>query len=279
MSVAKDLRTREDYLRFLEMRMAATTDEAEREILRSGINNAAAYDRSISPLGTLARVVEACDAIISGDAAGLARDLKQQENVLRSGRTPINSRTIDAYIRLRHFADQRARIPSEWVGPRDATIRRTEDLKKYVDARRDALASKARPSAGSRARRIEEIVGSLTSPEARQDLRFTLEQGYVAQRQLTLLRKAIETNFPAVDLNAVVNGQASAAPNTLALDEAARRTLTQLAAKLQDHQHLRHFGLVNDGKRIKLAQPPGTQLIEKAELEALMSLLKTAATS
>jgi hypothetical protein len=276
MSEAKDLRTREDYLRFLEARVAATSDEAEREILRSGIDNAAAYERSISPLGTLARVVEACDAIHSGDAASLARSLKQREDVLRPGRTPINSRTVDAYIRLRELADQRARTRSEWVGPRDATIRRTEDLKKYVDARRDAIASKVRPSPGSRARRVEEILGRLESPEDRQDLRFTLEQGYVAQRQLTLLRKAIETNFPAVDLNAVASGQGSPAPSALALDEAARRALAQLAAKLQDPQHLRHFGLTNDGRRIKLSQPPGTQLIEKAELETLMSLLKSA---
>jgi hypothetical protein len=279
MSVCDGGRTREEYLAFFDRRVRATSDEAEREILQSAIANAAAYERSISPLGTLARVVEACDAIISGDAATLAQGLRQHTDSLRLGRTPLNSRTIDAYIRLREIVDRRAKVPSEWTGPRDSTIRRTDDLRKYVDVRRDAMTSKPRPSSGSRARRVEEVVGGIASPEARQDLRFTLEQGYVAQRQLAILKKAIETNFPAIDLGALVSGQGSSQPAPKSLDEPARRALAQLAAKLEDQQHLRHFGLVNDGKRIKLAQPPGTQLIEKAELEALMLLLKSAATS
>lgn len=278
MSSNDGLRNREDYLAYLDARITATKDEAEREILMSLVSNAAAHDRSLSPLASLARVVEACDAIISGDAATLAQSLDLHTDFLRPVRTPLNSRTIDAYIRLREIVDRRASRPTEWLGPRDATIRRTE-LKKYVDTRRDGMAAKPRPSSGSRARRVEEIVGSLSSPEARQDLRFTLEQGYVAQRELKLLKKALETTSSGVDLSSLFAGRSAAAPAALTMDEPARRALAQLAAKLQDPQHLRHFGLTNDGRRIKLAQAPGTQMIEKAELEALMSLLKTATTS
>jgi hypothetical protein len=262
----------------LDARVTATKDEAEREILKSLVSNAAAHDKSLSPLASLARVVEACDAIISGEAAALAQSLDLHTNFLRPARTPLNSRTIDAYIRLREVVDRRASRLSEWLGPRDATIRRTE-LKKYVDTRRDAMAAKPRPSSGSRARRVEEVVGSLTSPEARQDLRFTLEMGYVAQRELKLLKKALETTSPGVDLSALITGRSAAEPAAFALDETSRRALAQLAAKLEDPEHLRHFGLINDGRRIKLAHPPGTQMIEKVELEAMMSLLKTAATS
>lgn len=274
-------RSREAYLAFLSDRIEQTTDEAEKEVLRSCADNAAAYDRSLSPLATLARLVEACDAIASGEAAALAQSLGMETDRLRLGRTPLNSRTVDAYVRLRQADDQKNRRPSEWTGPRDATLRRPGDLRRYLEARRDALASKPRPSAGSRARRLEEIVGSLPSPETRQDMRFALEQGYTAQRELALLRKALETNFPGVNL-ANLSGQKGQPDERNAqweLSQEVRRALAQLLRKLQDESHLRHFGLTCDGHRLKLSHPPGTQFIEKPEFQALMSLLKQAATS
>jgi hypothetical protein len=210
----------------------------------------------------------------------LAAELNFERNRLRPGRTPLNPQSIDAYVRLRQLADSRARKVSDWSGPRRETITRTK-LREYVRVRQDAQRAKPRPSRGSRTRRVEEIIGSVPSPEARQDLRFALEEGRVAARKLALLSKAIETNFPAVRLDELLRPTrpSEAAPHdeTAPLSpEKERQILARIRRKLQDQAHLRHFGLVFDGSRLKLSAPPATPFLDKEELSQLLELLARA---
>lgn len=262
--------SREAYLSYLEARVKSCFDDAERRVLESCIEAAAAFDRSTSTLGTLARLVRACDAIVSGEAAVLAAEMRFETHRLRPGRTPLTAQNVDAYVRLRALVDKRARRATSWTGPRRETIART--WRHYMDVRQDAYLAKPRPSPGSRARRVEEIIGSINSPEARQDLRSALEQGRIAERKLALLRKGIETNFPNVNLDALMQTEPRDAP-TAKPQASDRKILALVRRKLQDPAHLRHFGLQFDGQRIKLSAPPGTPLLDKEEWSALNEIL------
>lgn len=271
--------TRTAYIAYLDGRLSICADEAEKAILRSCIDEAAAFDRSASPLGTLARLVRACDAIESGEASALAAEFKFETHRLRPGRTPLNPQTVDSYVRLRELADRRAGKKSDWSGPRRETIVRSR-LRQYMTVRQDAQQAKPRPSRGSRARRVEEIIGSIPSPEARQDLRFTLEEGRVAAKKLTLLRKAIETNFPAVRVDELLRPAPpkETAPRGQTSSERECQILARIRRKLQDQDHLRHFGLTFDGSRLKLSVPPATPFLDKEEFEVMLLLLNRAIT-
>lgn len=268
-------RSREDYVQFLQSKIEASTG-APRAALEAAMIDAANHDLTISPLATLSRVVEACDAIENGEAADLARKLKLHEGILRPTRTPINANTVAAYVRLRFERDQHARIESEWTGPRRETLSRPGHLKNYVQARRDALRAVRPSSVGSRVKRAHELIDFLPTVEDRQDMRQQLAEGYKAQRELALLKKAIEQNFPEISLNQLLRPRdkvpASRIENASAISDEDRSALAQLRTKLTDNDRLRHFGLENDGVRLKTLVTR-TQFIEKAEYKALFSLI------
>lgn len=270
-------RSRADYVCFLERAVELTQHATIRVVLESAVLEASAYDRTISPLASLARLVEACDAVENGEAAALARELGQEERRLRPGRTPLNSQTVDAYIRLRSARDQRDRRTSEWIGPRDATLRRPGLLKKYLDARREAAGANQRSIQSSRARRAEELIAALPTAEDRQEMRFLLEKGLIAQRELALLKKAIETNFPAVKLGSLLGRPSpdQTPHETFVLSDDERRALALLRNKLQDNEQLRHFGMVTDGHRLKVIHG-GAHFLSKNELSTLMDLFQLA---
>lgn len=269
-------RTRAEYLAYLNDRLAQISEPGLRSNLENAIAAAGAFDRSDSPLGTLARLVEACDAIESGDAALLAKRLQLSESTFRPGRRVLNSKTIDAYVQLRKADDARARRPSEWNGPRSETIRRDANLKGYLNARKDALVATSKPRAGSRLRRVEEIVGGISNPEDRQDLRFVLDNGIKAQRELDLLRRGIEQNFPTVVLEELLRPKKKLAEpdNKSSLSAAYRQVAAQLRRKLGDNDHLRQFGLVNDNGRLKTFS--GAHFLSRDELDVLTQLLSSA---
>ena len=270
-------RAREEYLAFLREKISESSDEAVRAVLEAAMQEATAYDRSLSPLASLSRLVEACDAIESGEAAVLARKIGKLESRLRAGRTPLNSRTVDAYIRLRAELDIRSKRPTEWTGPRDETLRRPGYLKRYLESRQDALRAKARPTPSSNLKRLEELVAALPTPEDRQDLRFALEKGFAAQRELRLLKKAIETNFPPISLDQLMGQSpvALASNPAIQVNDEHRKSLALLRSKIQDNDELRHFGLINDGVRLK-TQHTGAHFLSKEEYEALLTLLQSA---
>ena len=270
-------RTREQYKNFLESRIASTEDETVRLALEASVATADGYDRSISPLASLARLVEACDAIESGEAASLAQQLGKPSSAFRRSGSPLNGSAVEAYVRLRSAQDQAQKRSSEWGGPRRETIARSEYLAKYLVARQDAATAKPRPGPGSRARRLEEIVGSLSRAEDRQDLRFALEKGSVAQRELAILRKSIETNFPAVSIDQLLGKISKPQPSATFADlsENQRQALAKLKNKLKDNEQLRHFGMATDGRRVKIMHN-GAHFLEKAEYDALMTLLDEA---
>ena len=94
----------------------------------------------------------------------------------------------------------------------------------------------------------------------------------MARRELVLLKKAIETNFPGVDLDELAGRSAQRPQQPTSPSDDQRRSLASLRNKLQDNEQLRHFGLATDGRRIK-AIHTGGHLMSKDEYEALIRLL------
>ncbi len=270
-------RTRIDYLNFLRDHEKAATDARLTAVLQQSVDEANAFERNLSPLASLARLVEACDAIESGEAAALARRLRSHEEKLRPGRHRVTSPAIDAYIRLRELQDQRKGVlETEWTGPREETIRRTPYLNRYFRARQEARDSKPKPSSTSKSRRIEEIIGGIPTPEGKQDMRFFIDEGLVAQKKLRILQKAIELHLPGLDIDELLSNPV---PRVESKDKREcngddRQDLVRLRNKLQDSDALRHFGLTNDGSRVKTLHT-GAHFIDKSEYAALMRILNS----
>lgn len=271
------MRTRDEHESWLSRRIAEAQDQHVAAVLASAFESARAYERSAVPLGTLARLIEACDEILSGRAGALAEREKIETEHLLPGRTPLNSVTIASYVRLRARLDRKANLDSEWTGPADATVRRSDGLRPVVQALRDAELVVRRKPVGSRSRRIEEIIGSIEPIEARQEMRFELERGRRAEKQLQILQKGLSKQ--GVDLSSLLT---EAQPSASAwsgpvsghrVNDDQSQTLAQLRALLLDNDQLRQFELVNDGSRIKLNRSPSTALFSKTMLSALLELI------
>jgi len=268
---------RETTISWLNMQLGAARDPAEHRALENAIATASGFTDSDSPLFTLARTVEACDRILSGDAGAVAEREKLETQRLLPGRTPLNTVTIAAYVRLRRQLEVRVGAKPEWTGPADATIRRTPTLKDYVDARRAAHQSSncaKRPKTLS----LQEMIGRIEPIELRQEIRFALDKGTQARRELDLIRKGLAGN--GVDLSPLLDkdadngsqpGQGAAASSTLSDEE--RQHLAQIAALFQDNEQLRPFELMHDGNRLKLSRPPSTALLSKARFDALLKAI------
>lgn len=264
-------RDREGLEAWLTMRIQESERSAEKAALEAAYSLAAAYKRSLGPLGTLARLLEACDAIVSGDAGALAEAEKLETQYLLPGRTPLNNMTVAAYVRLRRHVERRREEEGKWNGPAGKTIQRTYAYRRYLVTRQELQQIRRRPSQGSKQRRIEEILGSIEPIEARQDLRFELDKGITATRQLAVLTRGLaDAGIDLTPLSAAFeSGDMNArkrSPNAARLEPGEAQQLAQVAALLQDNDQLRNFELMNDGFRIKLNRPPATTLLNKQQL-------------
>lgn len=271
------MRSRHEHESWLSRRIAESQDERVTAVLASALESARAFERSAVPLGTLARLVEACDEILSGRAGALAEPEQIETEHLLPGRTPLNSVTIGSYVRLRARLDRKVNRDSEWTGPADATVRRSETLRPVVQALRDAELVVRRKPVGSRSRRIEEIIGAIEPIEARQEMRFELERGRRAEKQLQILQKGLANR--GVDLSSLLTGAeptASGSVNPVSgnrTNDEEAQMLAQFRVLLLDNDQLRQFELINDGSRIKLNRSPSTALFSKKLLDALLALL------
>lgn len=273
----EDLRI--DCLAYLNAQLEGTHNEFVHTALSSAIAEANAYDRA-APLLTLRRTVEACNAIERGEATELARALRLHEQKFRTGRSALNSQTVAAYVHLRHAADARKGIlNSEWTGPRAETLRRPGPAHTYLTAAQDAQIAKMRPRPTSRQKRLEEIIAKLPATEDQQELRFEVQQRALAERKLTLLSKAIQTRIPMISIEELSRdrpeGQLKLSERS---HERQRKILAGLRNKLQDNEHLRHFDLVTDGKRLKRLSTGG-HFLSKEEFETLLEALNHAITA
>ncbi|MBO0902702.1 hypothetical protein [Jiella sonneratiae] len=223
-------------------------------------------------LGTLERLKTACDDILSGEAAKLAKRLDPSRAVQFGGRPlRLHPALIEAYVRLRN---RETPEPKRWTGPTAAFIRQDEDLRSYVSARfAEELAFREPQRPRSRKASFERSLESL-SFENQMAIRERIEEGLEAKRKLNLLRASLRT-MPAIDVDALVDGvgRAGAAPAPRSvLGPTDRVCLRQLIARLRDPLEMREFGLVYASQRLMMADPPETELIRKREFELLLAL-------
>ena len=257
----------------LKSRAASEASANIKSALLLAIQDAMQLSRSTA-LRTLARTVEACDAIRNGEATRLARKIELFEGKFRVGVRTVNAAKVEAYVKLRAEDDRRnGQLNSEWTGPRAETLRRPGPASKYLAAIQDDQKAEASCRKRPSVQRAEEIIGKLPQIEDRQELRLILEAGLIAGHQLKILKAGIEENFPQVQLAKDAEGALQfhplERPPAKSFD---RKILINLKLKLADNDQLRHFGLLNESGRIK-STLGGGHFLSRAEYSALASLL------
>lgn len=267
--------SREDTLAFLNTQVEAAHHSPIRQTLLDAISEAERYDDP-RPLATLQRTVMACEAILNGDASKLSRKLEMFEGKFRKDRTALNSKTVEAYIKLRYQNDVLNGIRnSEWTGPRAETLRRGGPASRYLSAMRDAQKSGGIRRRANRQRQLEEIISKLKQEEDRHLLREEIAKGSLVIRRFSILKNSFAKANPAIDLDNLESydvkpRQLSSTSNGAQLVPA----MISLKNRLQDNDQLRHFGLETDGKRLKTTS--GQHVILKEEYEILIELLDNA---
>lgn len=200
--------------------------------------------------GTLSRLREACDAILSGEAEKLARNpvAKEDPAYFRQRRPKLSTPMIERYVKMRQRLEGAG---SDWTGPVAVTIRKDPDLDDYYNQRLAELAPfrERRFSAHPRADHIEAAMRELPLTD-RSIIREALDEGRQAKRELDMLRHALR-NIPGLDLDAVLSGDKPQPTYQLleALPAAERLTLKSLLSRITDPNALRETGLVfRDGR-------------------------------
>lgn len=242
------------------------------ERMRSAAQQSA---RSAVRLGTLVRIETACDDIASGDAIKFAQRAKMDALPFKSTPPRINSLTVDHYVKVRRRIDGAV----DWPGPTASTIRSDTDLMNYLAARQAEIRGPIRPRKRSpRARRIVDILSDIKTMEDRAIIMEALEDGYAATTRYQIA-KAMVRELAGVNLDDMLKkseGSPNQYPSRIEvsgpLPTKSRQTIKRLLARFYDDQWTKRFGLVFDGKRVKLAFPPGSTLIEMEEIEVLNDL-------
>lgn len=221
-------------------------------------------------VGTLARLKEACDDIVSGRALELARKKGWRTTYFHPHRRLV-ALSVHEYRKLKQSLSPRTEPP----GPTKDTIAHDEGLSDYLRAR-DNERNGARPPArkGTRARRTDEILLEKLDFNDQTTIRTELEDGRLARlRYNTLaaffhklsgvdLRSRESFSFEEVD--AEIRGQISG-------DD--RQALASLVARLHDNRALAGMGLQYVDRTGKVMTDLGDLvLVTAAEMRVLVRL-------
>ncbi|MDN3564969.1 hypothetical protein ACFQY5_02685 [Paeniroseomonas aquatica] len=241
-------------------------------------SQAETYEKSEVRLGSIERLVTACDAIESGAAAILLCKIEGSD--LGLARTPkINPSNIEKYVRARQKQGSQ-----EWTGPTRVFIASDSELKAYVTAREDERLKPAeiskRPS--QRQKDIEDTVSQIQSIEMRQIVRHDLEEGRLTRRRLDILTAGLRT-LPGIDVDALLRGTPGGSQNrpaiggegvsaSLTLSPEEKGILKRLLDRLADTAEMARAGLESDGRRLRLAIAPRTTIIRPDEMSLLRQL-------
>jgi hypothetical protein len=224
-------------------------------------------------LGTLSRLVEACDDFLSGEAYRKAKSARREPEFFNPNFQALNSNRVEQYVRLRGFLEGGN---TSWTGPVATTIRADKNLMAYLKLREQEAKRPGKPkSRGPRSRKLEEIVDGLQSITDQAALRQALADGRKWKRELDILLAALR-RLPAIDVDALREGTVlspttvTGAPTLLAPEDS--KTLRRLLARLQDSDGLSEFGLVFRNGRVKMDFAPGTDLVMPEEILLLARL-------
>lgn len=233
-----------------------TSDQIKSRLL----DDAKTYARPEVRLRTIERVVMACDAIESGEAAKVVLN---PTPVLRRGEiTPTNvGKCVKAM---------------GWPGPRQDTIsnkREREKLHAYVSAREEERVKpivKHIPNT-----QIENQIIKIEPVELRQFFRKEVEKRRQAEQLIKLLKSGL-SKVPGINVQRILNpndapnDDALPASETQYVSEQNRAAILGLLERFKT-ENLRHIGLRLDGEDI-VAMANGAEVVLSNELKTLRRL-------
>jgi hypothetical protein len=219
-------------------------------------------------LATLDRTKTACDDIVSGRAADVARRAGADPALFPKSMPWVNPRKVHQYVKFRRRLDGE----KQWPGPHETTLK-AADLKAYLDARNAEARGFAKlPPKTSRRRKVIEIVSAIQPPSDRDLVIRTIDEACLAKDRFQIAREMIK-QIGGIDLDALVDGKwsppAQTSPN---LEPEKKRVLLHLIKRLTDDGLLAEFGLVYDGSRIKMDGGTGATLVPKDAMDLLCAL-------
>lgn len=253
--------------------MNAPDDSLTAEALMNRLVSEAERIGDARRLGTLSRLVEACDELLSGEAYRRAKAARRDPEFFNPNFLRLNSNTVHQYVRLRaHLEGGR----TSWTGPVATTIRAEKDLMAYLklreqEAKRPGIAR----SRGPRSRKADEIVNGLQSITDQAVLRQALADGRQWKKELDIVLSTLR-RLPDFDIDALKEGKVLApgptAGGSAALAPEDAKTLRKLLARLRDNDGLSDFGLVFRNGRVKMDFAPGSDLVLPEEMSLLAKL-------
>lgn len=246
--------------------------------------------RPAQRLATLDRLEEACNDIASGKASEFIRSAGQADpslkeaydNHYKRGVVAIKPPRIEEYVKARRIFDQRKGVKSAWTGPTSVTLRSEPDgMLAYVRKRETEQENLARK--GKRSPALDDDIDQIADMSTRQRVRFALDDGREAKRQLNLLKQGL-VKIPGIDVHAILEQHFDPAARSTSttsallssgLTAADTQILRNLVARLTDVTTLASHELEYDGQRIK-NKATNQALIEKPELAVLKRLAEGA---
>jgi|GEM_PF-3069632 len=244
------------------------------EIYERMIENANSFKNSARRLATIERLAESCNAIEDGTALALIKSLNKASAKVRLAINPTN---IEKYVRARGKKD------NSWTGPVRVTIASDELFSLYVRARERKREKPSLPHRPSKLfKRIDEALNEVLDPSIRQEIRFKIENGRLAKKELDLLKAGLK-HLPSIDINAILTPdqaavrelfseepRASSPPN----NSACAKHLQAMLDRLTDPSTLSRFGLTIENDRIK-SRNTNRPLIKPNEIQVLKHLLRS----
>lgn len=224
-------------------------------------------------LGTLSRLVEACDDLLSGEAYKKAKAAGRDPEFFNPNFLRLNSNTVHQYVRLRGAIGGSG---TSWTGPVATTIRAEKDLMAYLKLRDQEAKRPGRPRArGRRSPKLDEIVDGLQSITDQAVVRQALADGRLWKRELDILLAALR-RLPGIDIDALRKGKAVSCPPTADVPGMVApgdsKTLRKLLTRLTDEKELRVFGLMFRNGRVKMEDGTGDDLVLPEEMSLLARL-------
>jgi len=251
------------------------TDEPETvtaDSLMGRLQEEAKRASDLRRIGTLARLVEACDEILSGEAYKRLKSARQDPEVFNPNLVKLNSRVIEMYVRFRARLDKGK---TEWTGPVATTIRGDKDLMAYLKLRDVESKRPGRPKRPTpRSRRADEIIERIDNIHDQALLREVLAKAREAKRQLDIMVAALRKH-PEIDVDALREGEYS--PRKIdgpvaqsAVSVGDTKLIQKLVARFKDNEELDEFDLVYRSGRVKTET--GLDLVYPEEMKLLERL-------
>lgn len=225
---------------------------------------------SVKRLGTLARLKEACDDIVSGRALELARQKRWKTTYFHPHRKLV-ARSVHEYRRLKQSISPKTEEP----GPTKDTIAHDGDLFSYLRAREEERDGARPPSRkGTRARKSDEIIAAKLDFNEQTIVRTELEDLRLARLRYNTLAAFFHKlsgvdlrnreSFSFEDVACEIRGQISG-------DD--RQAIASLAARLHDNRTLALMGLqYEEGTGRVMTDLGDLILVTASELRVLVRL-------